>query len=85
MVRSLPSRTHLLHMRGDREARQDQEHYASITRMIRHYVARRAKVTEGHRHNAAIGVASLAKGCVLSVIGQRPRGRRWRGRAVARR
>jgi hypothetical protein len=33
--------------------RQDQEHCASITRMIRHYVARRAQVTEGHPHNAA--------------------------------
>jgi hypothetical protein len=32
---------------------QDQEHCASITCMIRHYVARRAKVTEGHPHNAA--------------------------------
>ena len=32
--------------------RQDQEHCASITRMIRHYVARRAQVTEGHPHNA---------------------------------
>jgi hypothetical protein len=27
---------------------------ASITSMIRHYVARRAKVTEGHPHNAAM-------------------------------
>ena len=32
--------------------RQDQEHCASITRMIRHYVARRAQVTERHPHNA---------------------------------
>jgi hypothetical protein len=32
--------------------RQDQEHCASITRMIRHYVARRAQVTEGHPDNA---------------------------------
>jgi hypothetical protein len=32
--------------------RQGQEHCASITRMIRHYVARRAQVTEGHPHNA---------------------------------
>jgi hypothetical protein len=41
--------------------RQDQEHYASITCMIRHYVARRAQVTEGHPHNAEkrrSGVAS---------------------------
>jgi hypothetical protein len=32
--------------------RQDHEHCASITCMIRHYVARRAQVTEGHPHNA---------------------------------
>jgi hypothetical protein len=32
--------------------RQDQEHCAPITCMIRHYVARRAQVTEGHPHNA---------------------------------
>ncbi len=32
--------------------RQDQEHCASITCMIRHYVAQRAQVTEGHPHNA---------------------------------
>jgi hypothetical protein len=32
--------------------RQDQEHCASITCMIRHYVARRAQVTERHPHNA---------------------------------
>ena len=32
--------------------RQNQEHCASITCMIRHYVARRAKVTEGHPDNA---------------------------------
>jgi hypothetical protein len=32
--------------------RQDQERCASITSMIRHYVARRAQVTEGHPHNA---------------------------------
>jgi hypothetical protein len=31
--------------------RQDQEHCASITSMIRHYLARRAQVTEGHPHN----------------------------------
>ena len=34
--------------------RQDQEHCASITCMIRHYVARRAKVIEDHPHNAAM-------------------------------
>jgi hypothetical protein len=33
--------------------RQNQEHCASITCMIRHYVARRAKVIEDHPHNAA--------------------------------
>jgi hypothetical protein len=33
--------------------RQDQEHCASITCMIRHYVARRAKVIFDHPHNAA--------------------------------
>jgi hypothetical protein len=32
--------------------RQSQEYCASITRMIRHYVARRAKVIEDHPHNA---------------------------------
>ena len=32
--------------------RQDRKHCASITCMIRHYVARRAQVTEGHPHNA---------------------------------
>jgi hypothetical protein len=32
--------------------RQDQERCASITCMIRHYVARRAKVIEDHPHNA---------------------------------
>jgi hypothetical protein len=37
--------------------RQEQEHCASITCMIRHYVARRAQVTEGHPHNAALGAS----------------------------
>jgi hypothetical protein len=32
--------------------RQDHPRCASITCMIRHYVARRAQVTEGHPHNA---------------------------------
>jgi len=36
--------------------RQDRVHCASITCMIRHYVARRAQVTEGHPHNAADSV-----------------------------
>jgi len=34
--------------------RQDQERCASITCMIRHYVARRAQVIEDHPHNAEI-------------------------------
>jgi hypothetical protein len=33
---------------------QDQEHCASITCMIRHYVARRAEVIFDHPHNAAL-------------------------------
>ena len=33
---------------------QDHPHCASITCMIRHYVARRAQVIEDHPHNAAI-------------------------------
>jgi len=37
--------------------RQGQEHCASITCMIRHYVARRAKVIEDHPHNAAVRTA----------------------------
>jgi hypothetical protein len=32
--------------------RECRQRCASITCMIRHYVARRAKVTEGHPHNA---------------------------------
>ena len=32
--------------------RQNQKHCASITCMIRHYVARRAQVIEDHPHNA---------------------------------
>jgi len=41
----------MVDMQGDRR-RQDHEYRASITCMIRHYVARRAQVTEGHPHNA---------------------------------
>ena len=41
--------------------RQDREHCASITCMIRHYVARRAKVIEDHPHNAAYGAAGLLR------------------------
>jgi hypothetical protein len=48
--------------------RQDQERCASITCMIRHYVARRAKVTEGHPHNAAYS-ARRAAGARLSLLG----------------
>ena len=33
---------------------------ASITYMIRHYVARRVQVTEGHPHNAAGRATSRA-------------------------
>jgi hypothetical protein len=33
---------------------QGRERFASITCMIRHYVARRAQVTEGHPHNADV-------------------------------
>ena len=36
---------------------QDQGHCASITRMIRRYVARRAKVIFDHPHNAALGAS----------------------------
>jgi hypothetical protein len=36
---------------------QNHEHCASITRMIRHYVARRAKVIEDHPHNAVVSTA----------------------------
>ena len=39
--------------------RQDQKHCASITRMIRHYVARRAQVTEGHPHNAEMSTLAV--------------------------
>src|SRR5215467_3274353 len=39
--------------------RQDQKHCASITCMIRHYVARRAEVTEGHPHNADVRAEGL--------------------------
>src|SRR6266550_2133931 len=37
--------------------RQDQKLCASITCMIRHYVARRAKVIFDHPHNAAVSAA----------------------------
>ena len=38
--------------------RQDQELCASITCMIRHYVARRAKVIFDHPHNAELSALS---------------------------
>jgi hypothetical protein len=38
--------------------RQDRVHCASITSMIRHYVARRAEVIEDHPHNAEMSVSS---------------------------
>ena len=53
--------------------RQNQEHCASITCMIRHYVARRAQVSEAHPHNAAAGAESTA---VLTTVGLAG-GRAW--------
>jgi hypothetical protein len=47
----LPRRPHLLDMEVI-VRHQDLKHCASITCMIRHYVARRAKVIEDHPHNA---------------------------------
>ena len=49
--------------------RQDHEHCASITCMIRHYVARRAQVTEGHPHSAAdrVGLRCSVPDTVLSA------------------
>jgi hypothetical protein len=41
---------------------QDQGHCASITCMIRHYVARRAQVTEGHPHNADVSTRASLRG-----------------------
>jgi hypothetical protein len=49
---TLTGRTHLFDMEVIGR-RQNQERCASITCMIRHYVARRAKVIEDHPHNAA--------------------------------
>jgi transposase len=54
--------------------RQNQEHCASITCMIRHYVARRAKVIEDHPHNAAMSVGSYESGYDHSVVAQWPSG-----------
>jgi hypothetical protein len=48
-------RSHMVDMQDDRR-RQDHEYRASMTCMIRHYVARRAQVTEGHPHNADEGM-----------------------------
>ena len=58
--------------------RQDREHCASITRMIRHYVARRAQVTEGHPHNAAYSArvgrnaTHLIVRCTSRILARRP-------------
>ena len=50
---------------------------ASITYMIRHYVARRAQVIEDHPHNAAddgSSVADLARDMAhVRVVGRQPR------------
>ena len=56
--------------------RQNQEHNASITSMIRHYVARRAQVTEGHPHNAANGVPLLPVEGDVAGHGSRGRSRK---------
>jgi hypothetical protein len=50
-------RTHLVDMQVI-VRRQDQMLCASITCMIRHYVARRAKVIFDHPHNAAMSAIS---------------------------
>jgi hypothetical protein len=47
--------------------RQNQEHCASITCMIRYYVARRAKVIEDHPHNAAVS-AIMRYRCRLGPV-----------------
>jgi hypothetical protein len=55
--------------------RQDHARCASITYMIRHYVARRAQVIEDHPHNAAFracisrGNGSRLRVTALAVIG----------------
>ena len=46
--------------------RQDRGHCASITCMIRRYVARRAKVIEDHPHNAASRAREVTRGCSRS-------------------
>ena len=46
--------------------RQDQEHCASITCMIRYYVARRAEVIEDYPHNVALGAFS---GALIGLLG----------------
>jgi hypothetical protein len=53
--------------------RQDQEHCASITSMIRHYVARRAQVIEGHPHNADERARRSARPPRNPVASGRPR------------
>jgi hypothetical protein len=65
----------MVDMQGDRR-RQDREYRASITCMIRHYVARRAQVTEGHPHNAAYSARQVrqdhatAAGMFASIDGR---------------
>jgi hypothetical protein len=49
----------MLDMRGDGEAPR-QEHCASVIRMIRHYVVRKAKMTDGYPHNADADVLTHA-------------------------
>ena len=62
---------------------------ASITHMIRHYVARRGKVTEGHPHNAAYRAATAAGAAAhvgeqIAAEGAEPRlGSRVEGGAAA--
>jgi hypothetical protein len=47
---------------------QDHEHCASITCMIRHYVARRAQVSEAHPHNAENSALSNTHSYVLTCM-----------------
>jgi hypothetical protein len=58
---TLTERPHLVDMQVI-VRHQDQEFCASITCMIRHYVARRAKVIFDHPHNAAFSVSLLVVG-----------------------
>jgi hypothetical protein len=62
--------------------RQDQEHCASITCMIRHYVARRAQVSEAHPHNADVSAQQVTTGLLSAERAARCaiRGRRTQQR-----